>query len=658
MATYNWDQYLQKFNNLSAYDLYNKIKSQYGDISKVVSQLEDYARKNIAIDDTNQYSKFMELVNTIKKKYNEWAKIAQTKQYMDKLKKVMQKYNNSQVDEKTKQQLKQLYNMVKNKYWNWQAGQDFMKWYENKFGVESLPTNTPSITLWKDIKPPKLWDNPSEYDIGFRAGYESGAGAFISKFNDYKNYVDKILENFKNVLWEQKNDILNIKSRLDLFNTKLNVYKNILDTKQQIWDKAFETISSNIENLSKQYQQTYWKIMDRIKNYENLVNKTFQQMKDRLNLIWEWYEKALKFSQAAAASAAEKTLRWVTGKWAALRVANYLQNLAMKGEADLAKLRAQLAEQLNALDTSYLQLKNAIMQDKNLTDREKQNLLGNIEARMSALTQLKSQLDSGLVGEAAKPYLEEMAYQEWKINAIEQEKLKQKLTELDSVWKMKSPVVRQQVILSFLEKIDPSIKITDEVIKKALEAPDLISALKILRDEVGKQSTSLNNALTKLLMYFANQKQSWWNTQETNTSKLTIAQKLNNPWNILGTWEDIAKSLGAEDIVQWSNWYKYLKFKTPEDWFRAMKQLLLSDSYKNLSVADALKKWVWNDNPVHLKVAQQFLGKDKMNMKVWELSRADLFKLLMAIAKSEWFFKGMGKEQIQQFIKNLYNKLK
>jgi hypothetical protein len=49
---------------------------------------------------------------------------------------------------------------------------------------------------------------------------------------------------------------------------------------------------------------------------------------------------------------------------------------------------------------------------------------------------------------------------------------------------MKSPVIKQQVILNFLEKIDPSIKISDKAIKKAMQAPDLISALKILRDEV------------------------------------------------------------------------------------------------------------------------------------------------------------------------------
>jgi two-component sensor histidine kinase len=67
---------------------------------------------------------------------------------------------------------------------------------------------------------------------------------------------------------------------------------------------------------------------------------------------------------------------------------------------------------LNALDASYLQLKNAIMQDKNLTDKEKQQALAGIESRMSALAQLKAQVSSGLVNESAKPYLEELAYQE------------------------------------------------------------------------------------------------------------------------------------------------------------------------------------------------------------------------------------------------------
>jgi hypothetical protein len=47
-----------------------------------------------------------------------------------------------------------------------------------------------------------------------------------------------------------------------------------------------------------------------------------------------------------------------------------------------------------------------------------------------------------------------------------------------------------------------------------MQAPDLISALKILRDEVWMQSSKVNNALTKLLLYFMNQQESWGENQD------------------------------------------------------------------------------------------------------------------------------------------------
>jgi hypothetical protein len=67
----DWNSYLQNFANLSAYDLYNRVKSQYGDISNVVSKLEDYINKTIPVDKTDEYAAAKNLINVIKQKYNE-----------------------------------------------------------------------------------------------------------------------------------------------------------------------------------------------------------------------------------------------------------------------------------------------------------------------------------------------------------------------------------------------------------------------------------------------------------------------------------------------------------------------------------------------------------------------------------------------------------
>jgi hypothetical protein len=39
------------------------------------------------------------------------------------------------------------------------------------------------------------------------------------------------------------------------------------------------------------------------------------------------------------------------------------------------------------------------------------------------------------------------------------------------------------------------------------------------------------------------------------------------------------------------------------------------------------------------------------------LSKDELFKLLISIAQSEWYFRWMSKDEKKSFISNLYNKL-
>ena len=133
----------------------------------------------------------------------------------------------------------------------------------------------------------------------------------------------------------------------------------------------------------------------------------------------------------------------------------------------------------------------------------------------------------------------------------------------------------------------------------------------------------------------------------------SVWQSLNNPWNILSTGTNI-QTLGATGEIQHTNWYKYLKFATPLDGFRAMKKLLTSDAYKNLTVADAMRKWTWSKNPVHLKVIQQYLP-SILNKKISELNSNELKTLLVLMAKSEWYFNNMSQEQKQQILRDLYN---
>jgi hypothetical protein len=56
---------------------------------------------------------------------------------------------------------------------------------------------------------------------------------------------------------------------------------------------------------------------------------------------------------------------------------------------NMVKLDADLAEQANTLTQNYLQLKNTVMQDANLNDSNRQNILNTLNDKFNAIAQLQ-----------------------------------------------------------------------------------------------------------------------------------------------------------------------------------------------------------------------------------------------------------------------------
>ncbi len=439
-------EYYNRLANMSGEELYKKIRQKYWDVSWFALAYNK-ALNNYAGADKDKYR---DLISKIEAKVGEYMKAQQNKN--------VQKNNTQSIS------------------------------------VDNLPTKVDFNTK---INKPKLPKEPTPYDLWFQSWFNSALWQFSSKLSELQKATNKALESFKNKLWLTDKQLFNLKNRFDVFNQKVNLIDNIIKSKDEVYQNLFKWLKENLDTLSEKYGDTYAKIWERLNNYEKLMWDTFNKMKERLNKIWENYKKILQFNQAAAGSAAEKQLRWATGKWAQLRVANYLQEFAQKWDTELAKLQVQLAQQANALDQEFLRLKKLIINDKNLTDREKVKVLDDLQNRYNNLLNLQAKWWISKVDAYAEPRQEQLAKEERDVEAIQAQKLQNVLQKLNYEWAT-NPKNRDIIINKIISQL--KVPIPKEYLQKLKTAKDFNEALLELKNYVNK-NTQVRSALDKLLQY-------------------------------------------------------------------------------------------------------------------------------------------------------------
>ena len=107
----------------------------------------------------------------------------------------------------------------------------------------------------------------------------------------------------------------------------------------------------------------------------------------------------------------------------------------------------------------------------------------------------------------------------------------------------------------------------------------------------------------------------------------TISYITNNPWNILLPKDPtVRKYLWVKWYYKSPNWLTYSVFENEQKWKEAIWRLLSLPNYKDLTVGQALARWVWHNNNIH-----QRLVRDNMpyvyNVKIGDLSNRQMSQL-------------------------------
>ncbi len=297
-------------------------------------------------------------------------------------------------------------------------------------------------------------------------------------------------------LWLQTDEIKKIKSYYDVLQQKVKLNNNLLNTQNKIWDTTMTWLRNNLKDLSTQYWSAYKKIWDRIDAYEADMKKTYTDMQENLKKIWDNNEKVLKFNQAAAGSAAEKSLRWMWGRWAKLRVANYLQQVAQKWSVDLAKLQNTLLQQQNWLSKELLALKNQVVSNKNINEKEKVNILDRITTKYNNLLTDNEKFKLKVADIKAKPYQDAITHEEKNVDTVEAAKLQQKLEKINQKW-LNTPTGRQQMLGNTLA--NAWVVIPKSVENLALNTPSYLESIRIVQNYIIKSKNAWNNKLAAIL---------------------------------------------------------------------------------------------------------------------------------------------------------------
>lgn len=326
----------------------------------------------------------------------------------------------------------------------------------------------------------------------------------------------KIASWMKWIYWPLTSDIKKIAQEMGdskwLFESRIKTAMMKADENKAIADFSIKKMQDAFGLLEWAQAQKYQDMLDRIDKQESLVDTKFNEMRKNLDVIKSSYQTQQEAWEQAASVAASRQLRWVGGG-AGQAIASWLwQARARTSMLNMAKLDAELAEQANTLEQNYLQMKNTVMQDKNLTDTQRSEILWALNDKFNVIQGMQTGAEQQYVAEKYAPI-------EQTQQAITQTQLSQYANDANQSWLNKSPQMREAQIQQILwTALSSGVKLPADVVSNARNASTATEMMNYLYNyiisNVPKSSVNSSSlAAIKALLWASS-------NQSTTTSKV------------------------------------------------------------------------------------------------------------------------------------------
>ena len=462
-----------------------------------------------------------------------------------------------------KAKVQQLFNWIDSKIWQYMAQQQRQKANTNQTTWPLTNNNTqPAATVQVPrVSTVRHQRKEDQYQMWYVNGQNSYRWTVQSYLNQMWSSLNNDLKNYWTELNKTKNNLSTTNMNLNAFKTLSQAFQakaqnqfNVTNTKLWMLDTLTKTLQNQIWALWTKYKQWFDTIQNNLNNYKSEVKNTFANMTNNINKIWEDFKKKLNFDNAAAASTAEKTLRWATGKWAQLRVANYIQSVKQNADKTYADLDAKLNDQKNQLQTKLLDIKSNILQDQNLNETNRLNAIWEINTALRKLATTNATTKMAAVDDLNKVPQEALNY---RTNQLEQKdtlNYNNKLKILQTKWE-DSPTLRHSLITNIVNNLKAPVP--SSIISKAEKAPDAATALNIIRqwvqDQTDKEALTLFSKKVWIQNAYVNnqikEKRKLLKQSSTQQNTNPLQSYLNNPANKWLSAIELAKQFAKENPV-------------------------------------------------------------------------------------------------------------
>lgn len=275
----------------------------------------------------------------------------------------------------------------------------------------------------------------------------------------------KVASWMKGIYWPLTSDIKKIANEMWdtkwLFESRIKTAMMKADENKAIADFWIKKMQDAFGLLEWEQAQKYQDMLARIWEQEKLIDNKFSEMRKNLDVIKSSYQTQQEAWEQAASVAASRQLRWVGGG-AGQAIASWLwQARARTSMLNMAKLDAELAEQANTLEQNYLQMKNAVMQDKNLTDTQRSKILWALNDKFNVIQGMQTGAEQQYVAEKYAPI-------EQTQQAITQTQLSQYANDANQSWLNKSPQMREAQVQQILwTALSSWVKLPADVVSNA-----------------------------------------------------------------------------------------------------------------------------------------------------------------------------------------------
>jgi len=346
-------------------------------------------------------------------------------------------------------------------------------------GSPAIPSTSKNFT-WGD---PGIADNPAAYWSKINAKGETvrdpmaattpavklntPATIDTSALNGVKGWsaiADMFKQQYGALSWDIQAIAKQLWDTTGIFESKIKTALMKADETRAIQTSLNQKLQDSFWVLEGAQSQKYQDILNRINKQEGTIDSKFGEMKSNLDTIKTGYEAQQEAGDQASSIAASRQLRGLGGESGQIIASGMWQARARTSMLNMVKLDADLAEQANTLTQNYLQLKNTVMQDANLNDSNRQNILNTLNDKFNAIAQLQWGTEQQYTEAKFAPVTQ---MQDTLIN----QKLGQYVNEGNQKWMNTSPAMRESQIQQILwTALSSKVKVPASVVANARNA--------------------------------------------------------------------------------------------------------------------------------------------------------------------------------------------